>query len=116
MRKQVETLEHHSDFSPHFIDPFDVVGQLHSVDHDRSALMLLESINAPDERRFAGAGRTADHDALSPPNRQVDIWQYMKTPVPFVDTGESDCWGVGLVDVGQSARHHLRPLARIRST
>ena len=101
MRKQVEVLEHHPDFAPHFIDPFDVVGQLHSVDHDRSALMFLKPIDAPDQRRFAGTRRTADDDALSARNRQVDVPQYVKAPVPFVDAGKSDCGFVASIGVGQ---------------
>jgi hypothetical protein len=100
MRKQVEVLEHHPDFPPHFIDPFDVVGQFHSVDHDRSTLMRLEPIDATDERRFAGAGRTADHDPLSAADRQVDVAQYVKASVPFVDTGKSDRGGVASIGFG----------------
>jgi hypothetical protein len=115
MRKQIEVLEHHSDFPSHFIDPFDVVGQLDSIDHDRSTLMFLEPIDAPDQRRFAGARRTAHNNALSALNREVDVPQYVKAPVPFVDAGESDCGVVASIGVGQRARHYLRPLARTRS-
>jgi hypothetical protein len=65
MRKQIESLEHHPDFAPYFVDPFDIVGQLYSVDHNRPALMFLQPINAPNQSRFAGTGWTADYNALS---------------------------------------------------
>jgi hypothetical protein len=53
--------------------------------------MFLQSINAPNQRRFAGTGWAADHDALSALNRQVDVPQDVKGPVPFMDAGELDC-------------------------
>ena len=110
MRKQVETLEHHPDFPTYLVDPFDVIGQLHSIDHNRPALMFLQPIDAPNQSRFAGAGRTANYDALSALNCQVDVAQRVKDPVPFVNAGKSDCGVIASVGVD------LRPLARLRST
>jgi hypothetical protein len=77
--------------------------------------MFLEPINATDQRRFAGTGRTTHNNALPTRNREVNVPQYVKAAVPFVDASESDCGGVASIGVGQSARHHLRPLARTRS-
>jgi hypothetical protein len=90
MWKEVEALEHHPNFSPDLVNAFNVVGQLDSVDHNQSALMLLKPIDAPDQRRFAGARRTADHNALSTPDGQIDVPQYVKASIPFMDTVESD--------------------------
>src|SRR5579863_7685667 len=98
MRKEIEALEHHPNLSPHLVDLFDIVGQLHSVDHYGSTLMLLESIDASDQRRLPGARRTADHDALSAADRQVDVPQNVKASVPFMDARKSDRIIVGSMD------------------
>jgi hypothetical protein len=63
--------------------------------------MFLEPIDASDQRRFPGARRTANHDALAAPNRQIDVPQYVKAPVPFVDADKSDCSVVTSISVGQ---------------
>ena len=91
MRKQIEILEHHSDFAPHFVDPSDIIVQLDSINDNRPPLMFLQPINAPNQGRFAGTGWTADHDALSALNRQGDVPQDVKAPVPFVDPGKPNC-------------------------
>ena len=65
MREQVEVLEHHADFAPHLVHRLEVVGQFDAVDDDLAFLMLLEPVDAADERRLAGTGRSGDDDALA---------------------------------------------------
>ena len=65
MREQVEVLEHHADFAAHLVDALEVVGQLGAVDDDAALLVLFQPVDAADHRRLAGAGRSADHDALA---------------------------------------------------
>jgi hypothetical protein len=61
-----------------------------AVDHNAAALVLLEPVDTPDKRRFAGAGRAADHHALATQDAQVDIAQDMKLAVPLVDADHVD--------------------------
>ena len=63
--------------------------------------MFLKAVDAPDERRLAGTRRAADDDALSAGNRQADVPQYVKAPVPFVDADKSDCSFVASIGAGQ---------------
>src|SRR5690625_1336479 len=48
--------------------------------------MLLEGVDAADQRRFAGAGGAADDDAFSSIDREVDVLQDVKFAEPLVDT------------------------------
>ena len=65
MREQVELLEHHADIAPDGVDVLQVVGQFNAIDDDLAALMLLQPVDAADQRGFAGAGRAADDDPLA---------------------------------------------------
>jgi hypothetical protein len=65
MREQVEVLEHHADLAADLVDALEVVGQLDAVDDDLALLVLLEPVDAADQRRLARARRPADHDALA---------------------------------------------------
>ncbi len=94
VRKEVEALEHHADLAAHLIDALDVRRQLHPVDHDRPALMLLEPIDAANERGLARSGRAANDNALPAPHRQVDVAQRVKGAIPLVDADELDCSAV----------------------
>ena len=60
-------LEHHADLAAHLVDALDVRRQFDAVDHDRAALVLLEPVDAADQRRLAGARRAADDDPLAAP-------------------------------------------------
>ena len=92
VRKKVEALKHHADFAAHLIDALDVRRQLHAVDDDRPALMLLKPIDAANERRLARSGGAANDDALAAPHREIDIAQGVKGAVPFVNADELDRW------------------------
>src|SRR2546430_2256180 len=77
VREQVELLEHHPDLFPDRLDRLHVVGELDAVDLERALLMLLEPVDAADERRFAGAGRPADDDPLALGDIEVDVAQHV---------------------------------------
>ena len=57
VREEVERLEDHADLAADGGDVADVVGQLDAVDDDVAALVLLEPVDGPDERRLARARR-----------------------------------------------------------
>ena len=85
MRKQVKALEHHADFAPDFVDPPQVRAEFDALDDDLAFLEFLQRVDAADQRRFAGARRTADHDALALGDIEVDVAQHVKVAVPFVE-------------------------------
>jgi len=66
MREQIEVLEHHADLGADGIDVLQIRGQKRAVDLNAALLVLLQRVDAADQRRFAGARRPADHDALAP--------------------------------------------------
>src|SRR5208337_477439 len=110
-------LEDHADLAPHLVDALDVRRQLHAVDHDRAALMLLEAVDAPDQRRLAGPRRTADDDSLSATDRQIDVAQRVKVSVPLMDGDKVyRCVALRFLHGVLAARHRLWPFARLRST
>ena len=82
--KQVEALEHHADFGADLVDLAQVVGELRAIDDDLALLMLLEPVDAADQRGFAGAGRTADDDLLALLHHEIDVTQHVKFAVPLV--------------------------------
>src|ERR1700732_267653 len=90
MRKQIETLEHHADFAPYLVHAPQIRTQFDAVDDDPALLKLLERVDAADQRRFARARRTADHDALALRDIEVDVAKHMKIAVPFVEAGNAD--------------------------
>ena len=86
MRKQIELLKDHADVAAHFIDLLQVIGQFHAVDDDAPLLVRLQSVDAPNHRRLAGARWPTDHDPLAARHRQVDVAQDVEIPEPLVDT------------------------------
>jgi hypothetical protein len=90
VREQVELLKHHPDLAPDLLDRLDVVGQRHAVDDDRAFLVLLQPVDAADQRRLARAGGTGDHDALAARHLEVDVLQHVEVAEPLVDAGEAD--------------------------
>ncbi len=90
MRKQVEVLEHHADFAPHLVDFLEVGRQFHAVNDDAASLVLFQTIDATDHRRFARSGWAANDDALAAHDLEIDIAQDVKVAVPLVHAGELD--------------------------
>jgi len=95
VREQVELLEYHADVAAHGVDRLDVVAQLDTVDGEAAGLMLLEPVDAADQRRLARARRAADHDALALAHLQPDVAQHVELAVPLVDVVEVDDRCVG---------------------
>src|SRR6476659_9220481 len=90
MWKQVELLEHHPDFATDLLDRLHIVDQRHTVDDDRSLLMVLEAVDAADKRRLARTRGPGDHDALAACAIEIDVLQDVKGPKPLVDAAEVD--------------------------
>src|SRR5262249_16543000 len=108
VRKKVELLKHHADAVAHLLDVAYIAGQLHAVDDDTPFLMLLEPVDAPDQRRLSRSGRAADDHLLAASNREIDIAQHVEIVKPFVDADEFNDGGM---------RHEkLRPVRKSRST
>src|SRR3546814_7723381 len=84
MRKEVEVLEHHADLAADLRDVLHVVRQLDFVDDDLALLVLLQPVDAADNGRLAGAGRSADDDALAAVDRQGDVLEDMELAIPLV--------------------------------
>jgi hypothetical protein len=85
VREQVEALEHYADVGADLLDLAHVVGQLDAVDDDAALLVLLEPIDAADERRLARARRSANDDLLAQIDGQIDVPQDVELAVPLVD-------------------------------
>ena len=90
MREEVELLEDHPDLAPDRGDVPDVICQLDAIDDDLSALVLLEPIDRPDERRLAGSGCAEDHHDLAGLDGQVDAAQHVERSEPLVDITADD--------------------------
>ncbi len=90
MREQVEVLEHHADFAADRLDLLEVAGQLHAVDDDAPLLVFLQAIEAANGGGLAGAGRPAQHDALTLAHGEVDVLEYMELAEPFVHALHAD--------------------------
>ena len=59
-------LEHHADFAAVGIDVGPRVGQVDAVDAHRAFVELLQAVQAAQEVRLAGTGRTDHHQYLAP--------------------------------------------------
>ena len=91
MREQVEVLEHHAHLAPHLVDAAEIAGEFRAVDHDAAALVLLQPVDAADERGLAGAGGPANDDALAPLHVKVHIAKHVKIAEPLVHGSHFDC-------------------------
>ena len=90
MREQVELLEHHADLAADRVDILDVRSQLDAGDDDLAALVLLQPVDTADHRRFAGARRSTDDDALALGDLEVDVLEDVELAIPFVDMAQLD--------------------------
>src|SRR5690606_26716081 len=79
-----------ADLAPDLIDLLEIVGQFLALDDDPALLMLLQTIDATDHRRFARTGRAADHNPLAAHHPQVDVLQYVEIAIPFVHVDDID--------------------------
>src|SRR5215472_5971783 len=90
MREQVELLEHHADLPADRLDVLDIRGQFDPGDVDLTLLVLLQSVDAADHRRFARAGRPADDDPFALSDLEIDVLEDMEFAIPFVDLAQRD--------------------------
>src|SRR3546814_2718871 len=68
------------------------------VDHDLSLLVLLQPVDAADQRRLPRPRGSAHHDALALVDREVDVLQHVKLAKPFVQAAHLDHQLVGDAD------------------
>ncbi|BCB18934.1 hypothetical protein OCUBac02_18280 [Bosea sp. ANAM02] len=108
MREQVEALEDHADLAADVLDALEPGMDGGAVDDDLALLVLFELVQAADQRRFAGAGGTADDDALAARDGEVDVAQDVEVPLELVDLAHLDDHVADLV-VGREGggRGHL---------
>ena len=101
MREEVELLKHHADFAAHGCDVLEIVVELDAVDDDPPFVMAFELIDAADQRRLAGPGRTADHHTFAETDLETDRLQRGEVAETFGDIGHLDDGvtgaGVGLI-------------------
>ena len=84
-------------FGAHALDVTNVIIKMDTVNNNAALLMLFQMVDTADRRRFAGAGRSAQYDAFTGFNLQVDVFQYMELPVPFIHVLKRDHQRVGRV-------------------
>jgi len=53
MWKQVEALKHHADLTTNAVDVGHAVGQFDAIHDDPASIMLLDMVDASDQRRLA---------------------------------------------------------------
>src|SRR6202020_1500214 len=88
VRIELEILEHHADPPPQMRGRSRFASDIDAVHENMPVLIRLECVNALDQRRLAGSGRSADHDNLSARDRHRDIAKYMAFAIIFVDALE----------------------------
>ncbi len=90
MREQVEVLEHHADVAANLVDLLKIVREFLAIDDDLAALVFFQPIDAADQRRLAGTGRTADDDPLAAHDLEVDVAQNVEVAIPLVHANDLD--------------------------
>jgi hypothetical protein len=97
VRKEIEALEDHTDVGTDLIDLPHVVGEFRTLNDKLTLLMLLKTVDAADQRGFAGPGRPADDDLLPLVNDKIDVSEDVKLAVPLVQAdhlNRSRCTGL----------------------
>ena len=91
VREEVELLEDHPHFRADGLHDADVLVELGPVDHDAPGIVLLQPVEAADERRFARAGRPQDDDDLVLLDGQRDLVERLEVAEPLRDAlGDDD--------------------------
>jgi hypothetical protein len=88
--EQVEGLEHHADLAADGVERLEVVAQLDAVHHDAALLVLLQAVDAADQRGLARARGAADHHALAQRHVERDVAQHVQRAEPLVDALQAD--------------------------
>ena len=116
MREQVERLEHHADFPPHLVQSPGVRAHLHPVEDDATLVVMLDLVDAADQRGLSRTRRPAQHDPFAPAHLQVDLVQGTEGSEVLVDALHADD-DIGVHGVqntgsaGNGAFNHLRWIA-----
>ncbi len=103
--KQVELLEHHPGFLADLLDVLDVVGEVDAVDGDPATIVFLETVDAADHRRLAGAGRADDDDDFLLADSHVDVLERLEVAEVLVDAFELDHRLAGARHLGGIGEH-----------
>src|SRR4029078_6673949 len=88
--EEIELLKYHPDFPPDLLHPLAIFPNLDAIALDQSTLMLLQPVDAADQRRLPGTRRPANHNALPLGYGEVDVAQCVVLAVPLVDLLEPD--------------------------
>ena len=65
MGEQIEMLEHHADLSANVGNIFEIVRQRNSIHNNVAALVFFQTIDAANQGRLSGPGRSADYDPFA---------------------------------------------------
>ena len=90
VREEVEVLEAHANFGPDRINVLQVRGQVNTVHHNLASLMLFQSVDAADQRRFTRPRRPCNDDPFTAIHRQVDVAQHVECTIPLVHVLNAD--------------------------
>ncbi len=91
MRKQVELLENHARFLPDDIYILSTCRQIVAVYNDAAFLNGLQLIDTTDEGRLPRARRTANNNAFTASDIQINISESMISAVPLVYSLHEHC-------------------------
>ena len=69
-----------------------------------AGLMLLQPVDAADQRRLARARRPADDDLLAFLDVEVDVGEHVELPEPLVHASQRDHRG-GIAEVARGCGH-----------
>jgi hypothetical protein len=85
VREQVEVLEHHADIAANLLNKPDIVTQLFAIHHNSTALVFFKAVDAANGGGFAGTRRTTNDNAFALLDGEVDVFEDMKSAIPFMD-------------------------------
>src|SRR5918999_1924152 len=108
MREEVELLKHHPHFASDFLDVPDVVGELDAVHDDPAAVVLLQPVDAPDQRRLPRPRGAGDDDHLLATDDEIDAGERLEVAEPLLDSLHDDHRLNRPARAGGRARSRLR--------
>tara|TARA_B110000908_G_C10120079_1_gene387192 strand:+ start:90 stop:416 length:327 start_codon:yes stop_codon:yes gene_type:complete len=85
MRKQIELLKDHTNILAKLPYLRRIGVKLNTVDMQGASIVVLKPVESADQRRFARARRTTDHNTLTLMHVQVDVGQCLKITKELVD-------------------------------
>jgi hypothetical protein len=111
VREQVELLEDHPDARPQLVDVRVGVGDLLALDEDLPARRGLEHVDAAQEGRLPGPGRTDDADHLAVRDVEVDALEHLVVAEVLVEVLDVDHRGRAVAGVVGGRGGHQRALS-----